>query len=370
MNILFLYWGKRGGGARYSLELTRALAEMSDVQIHLSVSNQCEILDEFKELGLPAHYVNTYQNVFGFLKKFTLERRRLQKELENYLRENKIRYVIIGMDFFWGPLIFRACKKAGARALYVVHEPRPHPKEPMVMGAVKRITLKKGITGADHVITLTNHVKKYVHSRYKVAEKDISVIPHGIFSYVKAGSPKELPPPDDPLNLLYFGRIEYYKGLDILLDAYQLIQKQRPDIRLEIWGSGDISPYQKQIEDAGSVRIENRWVGEEEIAPLFRRAHLCILPYRDASQSGVVGIASDAAVPIAATPAEGLMEQLEDSGAVFSPDYTAESLAESVSQLLDDPGRYQELSVRSLQYAEDLRWSNIARKFTEVCKKL
>ena len=370
MNILFLYWGKRGGGARYSLELTRALAELPGVQINLSVSNQCEILSEFKALGLPTHYVDTYQNVFGFLKKFTLDRARLQKNLEDYLRKYKVRYVIIGMDFFWGPLIFQACKNAGARALYVVHEPKPHPKEPMIMGAVKRITLKKGITGADHVITLTHHVKKYIHISFKVSEEEISVIPHGIFSYVKAVSPKELPAADDPLTLLYFGRIEYYKGLDILLDAFQLIKNKRHNVRLEIWGSGDLNPYKEQIEGTGSVRIENRWVDEEEIAPLFRRADLCILPYRDASQSGVVGISSDAAVPIVATPAEGLIEQLQNSGALFSQNFTAESLAESVSQLLDDPERYQELSARSLQYAKDLRWTNIAGKFIEVCKKL
>ena len=91
MNILFLYWGKRGGGARYSLELTRALAELPGVQINLSVSNQCEILSEFKALGLPTHYVDTYQNVFGFLKKFTLDRARLQKNLEDYLRKYRVR---------------------------------------------------------------------------------------------------------------------------------------------------------------------------------------------------------------------------------------------------------------------------------------
>lgn len=370
MNILFLYWGKKGGGARYSLETAKALSQIPEVNLNLSVSTQCEILPEFEQLSVPTLPIETYQNILGFIKKFTLGRRNLRRQLEQYIREHKIKFVIIGMDFFWGPLIFKACRNSGAKALYVVHEPKPHPKEPLVMGLVKRFTIKRGITGADHVITLTNHVKKYIYSTYHVAESSISVIPHGIFSYVKAETPINLPPRDETINLLYFGRIEYYKGLDILLEAFQIIRKKNENVRLEIWGSGDLTPYENLINQNNNLRIENRWIDEQEIPPVFKRAHICILPYRDASQSGVVGIASDAAVPVVSTPAEGLIEQLSDTGAVFSDDFTPESLARSIENLIEEPDTYHALSESSLRYAEKLRWSNIARKFTELCGKL
>lgn len=370
MNILFLYWGKKGGGARYSLEVAKELSEQKNVNVHLSVSNQCEILEEFDHLSLPTFHINTYRNVYGFIKKFTIGRFTLRERLEEYIRNNKIQYVIIGMDFFWAPLIYKACKRAGAKAVYVVHEPKPHPQEPIFMAWVKRRTLKKGITGADHIVTLTNHVKSYIQKRYKLEPETVSVIPHGIFSYYQAEFPKSISDKNRLITLLYFGRIEYYKGLDILLEAYAKAEKLQHNIRLEIWGSGDMSSYGAVVESIQNLRIENRWVDEDEIPDIFKRADICVLPYRDASQSGVVGIASDAAMPVIACPSFGLKEQLQETGAVFSDDFTPDSLLTSIEMLIEDPQLYKEMSEKSLKYAENLSWSNIAYEFKSVCEKL
>lgn len=370
MNILFLYWGKKGGGAKYSLEVARGLSKLEGVHVHLSVSDQCEIIHEFNDLSLPTLHVATYRSVYGFIKKYTFQRFHLQQKLENYILINNIQCVIIGMDFFWSSLIYNACKKTGSKAVYVVHEPKPHPREPVMMSLVKRYTIKKAITGAHHVVTLTGHVKNYIEDRYGLKNHSVSVIPHGIFSYYKAHCPKTIKPESSPVILLYFGRIEYYKGLDILLNAYLLLEKEGLNVRLEIWGSGDMTKYGYLVDVAHNIRIENRWIDEDEIPGIFKRADICLLPYRDASQSGVVGIASEAALPIVACPAQGLKEQLEKTGAVFSQNFSTDTLFSTIKRLIDNPKIYAELSGKSLRYANSLSWSTIALEFMRVCKRL
>ena len=370
MNILFLYWGKKGGGARYSLEVAKELTNLKGIKLHLSISKQCEILKDFDRLSLPTLHINTYRTIYGFVKKFTVERFKILNQLETYIRENDIQYVIIGMDFFWCPLIYKACARVGAKSIYVVHEPKPHPQEPVIMAWIKRKSLKKAIRGANHIVTLTHHVKSYISESLNIDKASISVIPHGIFSYYKANVPKSISDRNKPITLLYFGRIEYYKGLDILLEAFLKAEKFHNNIQLEIWGSGDIRSYGNLIESIQSLHIENRWVKEDEIPEIFDRADICVLPYRDASQSGVVGIASDAAMPIIACPAPGLKEQLRKAGAIFSDDFTPDSLFKTIELLIEDPKLYNSLSEKSMSYAKNLSWMNIALKFKKVCEKL
>lgn len=369
INILFLFWGRKGGGAKYSYEISRELSERQDVNLFLSVSNQCDLIQQFRELNCPGLYIDTYESVPGFLNSWLIQRKKYQEKLHDYLRKNRIDVIIIGMDFFWGSVIYKAAKSAGARTIYVVHEPKPHPREPFFMGLVKRKTLKTLIKGADHLVTLTGYVKKKLKNMYSLDDSKISIIPHGIFSYYDASEKRRLPQ-KGTVVLLYFGAITYYKGLDILLEAYKILMEKYEFITLEIWGSGDISEYQELMSDLERVTIENRWIDESEVEEIFQRSHICVLPYRDVSQSGILGAASQAALPVVACPAEGLKEQMEGEYIIFSEDFTSESLAVAIEELLLNPELYAEKSQQMLDHANRISWSAIASEFKEIAGRL
>lgn len=320
-------------------------------------------------MNVPALYVDTYESVPGFIKSWVFQRRWYLEQLTAYLKKHEIDFLIIGMDFFWGKVFYKAAKEAGVKTIYVVHEPKPHPQEPFFIGMVMRRTLGTLITGADHLVALTGHVKSYLIERYRIEEKNISVIPHGVFSYFKASGPKRLPE-NGPVKILYFGTITYYKGLDILLRAYSLLEKKYDFIQLEIWGSGNLSEHKALIDNLKNVRIENRWIAESKIEDVFKHSHICVLPYRDASQSGIVGVASSAAMPIVACPADGLKEQMEEASVLFSEDFTPEALSASIEKLLTQPEFYTEQSGNILNYAEKFSWSEIASQFRDIGKQL
>lgn len=366
INILFLFWGKKGGGAKYSLEIVKELAKRDDIQLHLSLSSYCVLLEEFQSLQLPGFIVDTYSSIKGFLKTWFFRKKELRTLLYQYFVDKKIDFVIIGMDFFWSSVILDAAKMAGAKSVLVVHEPEPHPNEPFFMTQFKKFGLYKGITGADQIVTLTDHVKFFIQTKYNIRSEWVSVIPHGIFEYYKTAIPKQLPGKPEPVRILYFGRIEYYKGLDILLKAFKIIEEKTDHVKLEIWGSGNLEQYADLINNVENIHIENRWIDEEEIINVFKNSHICILPYRQASQSGIVGIASRAGMPIVACPAIGLQEQLSDCGAIVSDYFTPGAVAESILKVINSPDLYYYLSVKSITYAEKLSWERIAGMFANL----
>lgn len=370
LNVLLLFWGRKGGGARYTLEIARELKKREDVRLFLSVSNQCDLITEFKDLNCPALFLDTYESITGFVKKWVIQRNTFERKLTKYLKENRIERVIIGMDFFWGDIIYSAAGKANANTVYVVHEPKPHPGEPFVMSFIKKRTLKTLITGADHLVTLTEHVKQFIKSEYNSDGSDITVIPHGVFSYYEAKEPKNLPEIEsEPVVILYFGAITYYKGLDILLDAFALLEKQsQSPVKLEVWGSGDLSKYQDLIDKLENIHIENRWIDESEVGELFKRAHICVLPYRDVSQSGILGAAGRAALPVVACPTKGLKEQAGGDNVLYSRDFSPVALASEIQTLIMDKDRYRVVSEEMLEASKKLDWNIIAQEFHDIIK--
>lgn len=372
IHILVLYWGKKGGGAHYSLKLSEELTKYQDVGLYLSISNHCEILSSFKHIGVPLFMVKTYKRMSSFLYMLLFRQFIIQKEFSRFLTENKIDVIIIGMDFFWGKMINRSAKKAGVSTMFVVHEPHPHPGEPYLMKIVKNWRIKHAIRESNHVVTLSNHVKSEVLNSYHIHDNQISVIPHGVFSYYRANKPRELnvDVSNEKIRVLYFGRIEYYKGLDILLKAFRLLEGRFSNISLEIWGEGNLGKYDPELSAISNKRVENRWISEAEIVQIFRECDICVLPYRDASQTGIAGIAAHAAMPIVACPSNGLREQLEQTGALFSDDFRPESLADRIELLIRNPDLYHQLSDKSLHYAKELSWEKIASIFKNKSTEL
>ena len=109
-----------------------------------------------------------------------------------------------------------------------------------------------------------------------------------------------------PPRLLCFGRLLPYKGLDLLADA--LGQVSGIDVRIA--GCGPESEALAALRATAGVTVENRWVAEDEIGGLLTWCDAVVLPYREASQSGVAAAAVAAGRSVIATAVGGLREQL------------------------------------------------------------
>lgn len=122
---------------------------------------------------------------------------------------------------------------------------------------------------------------------------------------------------DPDLLLLTFGAIRPYKGVDIALEALALVDPE-VDVRLVVagraWGNG-AAELQAMAHERGlgdRVEIRDRFIPNDEAALLFGAAHASLLPYRSASQSGVVQLSFAYGCPVIATRVGGLPAAVTD----------------------------------------------------------
>jgi glycosyltransferase involved in cell wall biosynthesis len=232
-----------------------------------------------------------------------------------------------------------------------VHDPTPHPGDPQPSARIRfvRRALRRraGLVFA-HSASLAEEL---------IAAGDvrgaIEVVPHGLTE----ASPAPLP---ERPSLLFFGRISHYKGLDTLLEAMPLVWERQPEVTLTIAGEGAL-PSHPALAD-GRVLLRAEHVPEEEVAGLFAASTCAVLPYRQASQSGVGSEAKRFGRAIVATSVGGLPELVDrDCGRLVAPESPA-ALAEAIVEVVATPGLAEQMGRNASASGSDSSWRNVAAR--------
>ena len=177
---------------------------------------------------------------------------------------------------------------------------------------------------------------------------------------------------EDDHQILFFGRIWEYKGLEYLIRAEPLITAQVPDVSFVIAGRGeDFSRYQRLMVHPERFTVYNEYIPNDKRAELFRRASVVALPYIDASQSGVIPIAYTFGKPVVATTVGGLPEMVEHGRTGYLvPPRDEQALAEALVRLLKDKSLRHQLGANGKRMIEtELSPDAVARKTLEIYQK-
>lgn len=107
---------------------------------------------------------------------------------------------------------------------------------------------------------------------------------------------------------LFFGRIDKYKGIGTLLKTFSEVDNNK--YKLVIAGSGKLSQDEVELYNqlGSKVTLINRYISDEEMVWLFHHARSTILPYIEATQSGIIPIAYKFGVPVITSDIEGLTQ--------------------------------------------------------------
>jgi glycosyltransferase involved in cell wall biosynthesis len=327
MRILLWYWGRRGGGAQFTLGLARALAARPDVDLRLSLSAQGEMLADFQALHRPVDVVDTYRDLAGFavgLARLPLLRRRFLTQA----RQADV--VVSGMAHLWTPLVAPGLAGLGPAYVPVVHDAAPHPGDPAWAWDWR---LGRELRSARAAVALSGSVATALAARAPGLPLIRMPLPALLAAPARSAAGPAAP---GELRLLFFGRLQTYKGLDLLRDAFRILHRAHPGVSLRVVGEGEAG---EGLADLPGVRLERRWVPEAEIPELLAAADAVVLPYREASQSGIVPQALAMGVPVVATPVGGLVEQVRPGqGGVLADAVDPAAFAAALAGLLK-PGR-------------------------------
>ena len=140
----------------------------------------------------------------------------------------------------------------------------------------------------------------------------------------KAAARRRLQLEVDHHVILFFGLIRPYKGLAYLIRALPAVLRE-VDCTLLVAGEfyEDKSKYSALVEENGvaaQVRFEDKYIANEDVASYFCAADVVVLPYVEASQSGIVPLAYAFHTPVISTRVGGLPEAVEDGRTGFLVD--------------------------------------------------
>jgi glycosyltransferase involved in cell wall biosynthesis len=147
--------------------------------------------------------------------------------------------------------------------------------------------------------------------------------------------------PSSAKVILFFGYIRAYKGLDVLIKAFGTVRKRLHDAVLLIVGESyePIERYRSLIREtdieSGTVLVD-RFVANEEVASFYESCDVVVLPYREATQSGILNIAYGCLKPVIVTRVGGLTEFVDDekTGLIVPPE-SPDALADAIVRFFD-----------------------------------
>lgn len=261
------------------------------------------------------------------------------------------RVVVFGphiMDF----MILLPFRIWGKRTVYVVHDGVMHNGDAPV---AYQVEIKWCLRIATELVFLSNYTRDLVHKELGIRKPGI-IIPHGVVTYADTVETNRTL--NDSIKLLLIGRITYYKGIDIVFDFLRKDAMFDGTITVAGKFSSDIEiPEECNCDDR--IRIIDKWLTGDEIDALIKDSNILLMPYHEATQSGVAAMAIGYGIPVIATKVGALEEQLESSAFYMRSD-DWKSLSDVISSV--SSRTYDEKKKEINRLSDRLQWAALANE--------
>jgi glycosyltransferase involved in cell wall biosynthesis len=339
ISLLTLVPGELGGSETYVRELLRGLGRVGAHDYRVLLPPVAPAAGE----GLPAEVTDRYR------------RARTPPERLLAMGLATARPPRLDADVVHYPLTLRI-PRVDARTVVTLHDlqhldlPAMFPRAERLF---RRVAWHPSIRGADRVIVISEFVRGRAVALLGLDPARIRVVPLGLdHSQLAPGGERE------PF-LLYPARRWPHKNHARLFEAFALVRRERPELRLVLTGGGDFRDVPDGIEARGHVA----W---PEVVELMGRAAALVFPslYEGFGLPPLEAMACGC--PVACSSAAALPEVVGDAARLFDP-HDARAIADAVLSVLRDPAPWVE---RGLARANRFSWDETARLTDAVYAEL
>jgi glycosyltransferase involved in cell wall biosynthesis len=267
----------------------------------------------------------------------------------------------------------RFCSRRGSKIVLTVHDLLPHDT-----GEMHKQTFRDLYQTVDGIICHSDSIKTRLGTEFSVPQEKIAVIPHGPFFYDLPLTNSEQTLQDFDLEpgkllVLWQGIIFPYKGIDLLLNAWQHVETGGDNATLLIVGTG--SPeFAEQIREQiirlklKRVKLHLRFISTEELVALYRAADIVVYPYRAITTSGALatGLALGKTIVASNLPVFRELLTNRENALLVDPENSTE-LAAALTELCENFSLRQQLAanIRAMNFG-DQSWLSIAERTKKI----
>ncbi|GIU68969.1 MAG: hypothetical protein KatS3mg002_0205 [Candidatus Woesearchaeota archaeon] len=355
--ILLLGLNGRAGTLHYASNISSNLAEYASVSLLLPSYSNTSIISkkvDIIKIHAPPSVIKTILltfNIFQHIKAIKTMNK-IDADVLNILDIHPW-YVM-----YW-PFI-KARKK-----VVTINDPELHSGESgIIMSFLLRKITRFLLKNADEIIVLGKKQEKTIRKLGYKQRVIVSRIGH--YDFFQKNIKKNYP--QEKNTILFFGRIKEYKGLRYLLEAIKFVRKRGILLKLIIAGEGDISSYKTLMDELKEyLELHIGYVPDEKVAELFQRCTFVVMPYTDATQTGVVQVAYSFKKPVIATNVGSLPEVVIDNKTgIIVPSRNSKALAEAIIKMLNNPKDTMKKGLEAYKFMKkELDWKKIAKELYE-----
>lgn len=201
--------------------------------------------------------------------------------------------------------------------------------------------------------------------------------PHPLFdnfgeSIKKEDAQKTLNLNPNDINLLFFGLIRGYKGLDILIEAMSDERLKEFPVKLLVAGEfyDDSKRYYDRVKELSleeRIRFDARFIPDSEVKNYFCATDLVVQPYKSATQSGVTQIGYHFEKPMLVTNVGGLAEIIPNKKVGYVVEPKAQSIANAIIDFcINRPDFSEGIKQEKKKYS----WENMTQAIEKIYKQL
>ena len=367
MRITFISFSSTSASALYPFQMLNGLTDSGKCELQVIVFKRAYNIEDYRK------HCRTHDIEFHEYETYEHSRKALLLSFFKFIR---FRDIVVAVRNFspdaiyfpfgcvWAPILYPLLSRI-APVIDTLHDPHPHDESTGLAETLFRLSGKWALNRVKGLVVLNNKDANYV----KITTcKPVTVIPHAAFSfyskYAKADDALEI-----KRQICFVGRIEPYKGVDLLVDAFLKIRHK--EVKLVIAGGGSISDETlAKISTVANIQLINRFVSDEEMVGIVEESDFMVLPYLRASQSGVIPMSFALGRTVLATRVGALEEQVKDgTGILVEPN--ADSIANAIDTMYDAESHILEMSQCAKEFADnELTWEHSADLLVKFAQSL
>jgi len=180
-------------------------------------------------------------------------------------------------------------------------------------------------------------------------------------------------------NLIYHGQLSQRYGIDLAIQAVDLLRKEIPEICLTIHGRGDylheLKTLTERLEVTANVQFSTQYVPTRELPQLIGNAHAGIVPYRrDIFTDGILPTKmmeyAALGVPVVAARTTAITAYFDPEMVQFFTSEDVPDLAHSIMLLFKDRNRLAQYARNIEKFNQRYNWKTVAAQYVEVVDRL